>query len=75
MTTPETLNAAQIKAIEQSVQQQVAAYVKALDLRKWAVEQAVKVCSSIQDNEPMPMAEAIYAFITQPMGEINVKIT
>ena len=73
-------NAAQLTQLQAHYESQLSQIVSSLNLRKWAIEQAFGVCSSLQGstqppvgdgpvvliNDPMALAAAVYTFITLP---------
>lgn len=80
------LNAQQLQQIQANAERQMQQIVAAMNLRKWAVEQAFEAFSSTSrlmetptqgkppDGayvDPLAMAAAIYDFVSQPA---NVKI-
>lgn len=80
----DNLNAAQLQAIEQKARDGLLAAIAAMQLRKWSMEQAIAMCSSIekarmsgevQKSSPdvVQLAEQIYAFVAKPAIEFKVE--
>ena len=59
---PSHLNAQQVAALEKDIRAKLDSVVKDVELRKWAVEQAMKVSYSVD------MAQQIYDFISRPLA-------
>ena len=74
---PTPLTSPQLTQLHQHYESQLSKIVSAMNLRKWAVEQAFGVCASLQGttqppvgngpvvliNDPMALAAAVYEFI------------
>lgn len=83
----DNLNAAQIQAIEQKARDGLGQAIQAMNLRKWSMEQALVMCSSIEKeriselpkssplshNYVVQLAEQIYAFVAKPAIEFKVE--
>jgi hypothetical protein len=85
MTEPH-LNSAQLQQIERRAQEAIQAAVDNMQLRKWSIEQAFTLCHSTTVLEqytptmgtaatvdPMTLAKAVYAFVSQPTA-VKVEI-
>jgi hypothetical protein len=73
--SPAPLNAAQLDAIQKRM---IAEFQKAVDdveMRKIALEQAVKVACANPGVEAMQLARQAYAFMLEPAAEIVVKVS
>lgn len=68
MTEPnQHLNSAQVAAIEAKIREHVAAVVKDVALRQWAVEQTLKYASAESDfNDVAKLFVKTYEFISAP---------
>lgn len=67
---PEPLNAAQVSAMQEQLQKHLKTVIDAMGLRKYAVQAALDA----KVPDPLPTAEKIYDFITQPAQEVIVRI-
>jgi hypothetical protein len=67
----EHLNSAQLQQIQKEAERQIGAYIDRLQLRKWAIEQTLTMCSEPHVTFPngralIDMAQAIYDFVAKP---------
>ena len=75
------LNAAQLAEISKRMEAQVNTILDRIQLRKWSVEQALAICSSLNGsahtapapnstapkiNDPLTLAQAVYDFVSLP---------
>jgi hypothetical protein len=77
MTEQQHLNAGQLQQIQRQASEALQVAVDKMQLRKWAVEQAFTVCSSINNSrhpgekpqvgpqDAMVLATAVYDFVSQ----------
>jgi hypothetical protein len=81
MDTP--LNGQQLQAIQKQAQDALQVAIEALQLRKWAVEQAFAVIGSLNSvkadgvvkiNDPIALTEWIYGFVSKA-AVVRVDIT
>ena len=64
---PSHLNAQQVAALEKDIRAKLDSVVKDVELRKWAVEQAMG--HTIPERSSLDAAEQIYNFISRPLKE------
>jgi hypothetical protein len=70
------LNSAQISSLEKKLRDSVQAIVKDVNLRQWAVEQALTHCARHNEFKDIePMFAAIYKFVAQAVEEIKVVVS
>jgi hypothetical protein len=85
------LNAAQLSNVEKRLQAEFNSFIERMQLRKWSVEQAMSICSSLNKavagavsagetqglviNDPMALAKAIYDFTAQPGVALKIDLT
>jgi hypothetical protein len=85
------LNAAQLQQFEKRLEQQFNSVVERLQLRRWAVEQAMTICASLSKatagaitagetqglviDDPMKLAKTIYDFVAQPGVPLKIDLT
>lgn len=62
----EPLNAAQLAEINRAIEGHLARAIEAMQLRKWAVEQAAKMAAPTTNPADMvKLAEGIYGFVSR----------
>jgi len=62
MSEPE-FNAAQRAHFQRAVEEQLVKYVKAIDLRKWAMQQALDLAAKVGSKDVIDTADKIYRFV------------
>jgi hypothetical protein len=76
MAENSTLNAAQIQVVQKLAREWFASTMTQMELRKWAIEQAIGIYSSPGvvglESSMTKMAEQIYDFVAKPALEFKV---
>jgi len=69
----EHLNAQQVAQIESKIRLAIEQAINGMNLRKWAVEQALSLPPNAPDDR-MGFANSVYDFVCAPLADVKVTI-